>query len=163
MKSSPHHPEAVGTGTSIPHSLSVDWYPVPQAYELIETFLCTPATHALTFGEVDEMDAHDEEEGGGGSEEKEVRGRKEIIITTEMQEMVKRRKTCPDQKANQIKRRRLLPQPLPETNAQFKFLELMSPGCLCPWLFCTEHLPLPAQPTRKRIGGVADSWTMVVL
>lgn len=69
-------------------SLSLDWYPVPEAYELIETFLCTPATPALTFGDVDEMDAHDEEEGSGGSEEKEVRGRMEIIITTEMQEMV---------------------------------------------------------------------------
>lgn len=130
MKSSPHHLEAVGyqdlhsSFTKLVkqpqfQSLNVDWYPVPEAYELIETFLCTPATHeqALTFGDVDEMDAHDEEEGGGDSEEKEERRRKEIIITTEMQEMVKWRKTCPDQKANQIKRRPLLPQPLPETNA----------------------------------------------
>lgn len=55
------------------------------------------------------------------------------------------------------------------SNTALKQLEL---SVICAGLYgniyswpplCTELLPLPAQLTRKSVGGVVDSWIMVVL
>ena len=98
------------------HSLIVDGYPLPETYELIETFLCTSATHEQTLMVI-------------------VDGTDDIVIDMDAH----------DEEANRTEGRPLLhvPQHLPETNVQFKRLQLeMSPRCVYTWLFNQLELKL---------------------
>ena len=125
-------------------SLSIIKSPLPEGYELIKTFLFTPTSHeqsleitATDYEEFDKEykqyyeDSDDEEESDSDNEKDEI-PRKRQKCETQAQANTQIPKSVS-----------LLDQPLPETNSQFKCLDLgMSSSCVHTWLFSLQEIKL---------------------
>jgi len=122
-------------------SLSIIKSPLPEGYELIKTFLFTPTSHeqSLEITATEEFDKYklyyedsdDEEESESDNEEDEIPRKRQ---KREMQAQA----NTPIPKSVS-----LLDQPLPETNSQFKCLDLgMSSSCVHTWLFSLPEIKL---------------------
>ena len=139
-------------------SLSIIESPLPEGYELIKTFLFTPTSHeqsleitAIDYEEFDKeyeeyhKDSDDEEESESDNEDEEENESDEDEIPR------KRPKKCESQAQAkmQLPKSVSLPNwplpnhPLPETNSQFKCLDLgMSSSCVHTWLFSLQEIKL---------------------
>ena len=151
-------------------SVSVGRSPLPEAYELIESFLCTPAAHeqSLTVEGLNDIDdekemsdeskqddeedesvrkkenqENEDEEGEDVIEGESVNsGRKRSTINTEA-ETVQSKKIRVGPPLKEKPTRPPLSQSLPETNAQFKSLNLRhSSSSVHAWLFSHSKLKL---------------------
>jgi len=125
-------------------SLSIMETPLPEGYELIKMFLFTPTSHeqsleitAIDYEEFDKEykeyyeDSDDEEESESDDEEDEIpRKRQKCEIQTQAKTQIPKSVS-------------LFDQPLPETNSQFKCLDLgMSSSCVHTWLFSLQEIKL---------------------
>ena len=121
------------------HSVSIcGRSPLPEAYKLIKTFLCTPATHeqSLTVEGVDHVEDEEEKWDESKEREEEEETVKEANVWSNLM------KTKPSWKDEQLTRLSLS-QPLPETNAQFKYLNIgHSSSCVHTWLFRIPEIKL---------------------
>jgi len=139
-------------------SLSIIESPLPEGYELIKTFLFTPTSHeqsleitAIDYEEFNKeyeeyhKDSDDEAESESDNEDEEENESDEDEIPR------KRPKKCESQAQakTQLPKSVALPNwplpnhPLPETNSQFKCLDLgMSSSCVHTWLFSLQEIKL---------------------
>ena len=140
--------------------LSVGKSPLPEAYELIEVFLCTPAVHeqSLTIEASSERSVPEMEELEDEEEENEDMAveddNKEEMDTGSPKEDSRKRESVtelsesPSQKIMKEMSPVLEPpsfpdQSLPETNVQYKCLDLgFSSRCVYSWLFTLPELKL---------------------
>ena len=152
--------------------LSVGKSPLPEAYELIEAFLCTPAVHeqSLTIkassersvpemekleDEIEDKEQEEEEEEQENEEDEDEENNQETMETgstleedSRKRELVTELSDTPSQKIMKPTSPVLEPpsftdQPLPETNIQYKCLDLgFSSSCVYSWLFTIPELKL---------------------
>ena len=149
--------------------LSVGKSPLPEAYELIKTFLCTPAIHkqSLTIEassersvpemeelEDEEEDEEQEEEEKENEDEDEEKNQETMETGSTLKEDSRKRELVtelsetPSQKIMKptspvVEQLSFSDQPLPESNVQYKCLDLgFSSSCVYSWLFTIPELKL---------------------
>ena len=153
--------------------LNVGKSPLPEAYELIKVFLFTPAVHeqSLTIEAssersvptMEELEEEDEEEEEGEEEEEnenddekneDMAMEEETIETDSTLEEESRKRQLKTEPSEIPSKKIMKPdsplesssfpdQPLPETNAQYKCLDLgLSSSCVYSWLFTLPELKL---------------------
>ena len=141
--------------------LNVGKSPLPEAYELIEAFLCTPAVHeqSLTIEassetsvpEMEELEDEEEENEDMAVEddnEKEMDTGSTLKEDSRKRELVTELSESPSQKIMKkispvVEPPSFPDQSLPETNVQYKCLDLgFSSRCVYSWLFTLPELKL---------------------
>ena len=128
-------------------SLSITKSPLPEGYELIETFLFIPTSHEqsleVTAIDYEEFDKEYNKIYGDSDKESEDLDDEDESDDEDEKIPPKRPKTQANAQSLSLPSHPLPSQPLPETNSQFKCLDLgISSSCVYAWLFSLQEIKL---------------------